>query len=157
MSRREAEELFLLGHVGDAHRARLSKQQAEQTVAGWEVADACPRALVQPGGDEALEVGPGAVEDAERRVPRIDEPRRGIHGLLQDVVQRELGPDGEVRRGEFMEPPFAVCRPGHGHSTATVLRRRTGASLSTILHSCPRTAGPARCSAGHTTFQPTLL
>ena len=65
----------------------LSKQQAKQTVAAGEIADACLRVLVHTCGDQALEVYPGAVKDTNGRILRIDKPRRSIYGLLQDVLQ----------------------------------------------------------------------
>ena len=42
-------------------------------------------------GDESLEVGPVAGEDAERGVPRVGELGRGADELGEDRVEVELG------------------------------------------------------------------
>jgi hypothetical protein len=54
-------------------------------VAGTET-DLRFRVLVHLRRDETLDGGTG-VEDAKGRVARIDKPRGGIYGFLQDVLQ----------------------------------------------------------------------
>ena len=56
MPGRKAEEVRLLRHVGNADRARLSKEDAENAVVARQVADPSSRRLVDPRRDEALEV-----------------------------------------------------------------------------------------------------
>ena len=48
MPGREPEELRLLRHVGNAYRARLSKQDAENAVVAGQIADPSSRRLVDP-------------------------------------------------------------------------------------------------------------
>ena len=103
MPGRKAKELWLLRYIGNTHRARFSKEDTENTVVAREVADASSRRVVHACRDEAVEVRAGAVEDSERRVARPDEACRHLHGLVEDIVQRSLGADSDIRLDKVPE------------------------------------------------------
>jgi hypothetical protein len=110
----------LLHHVGNTHRARFSKEDTENPVVAREVADASSRRVVDPCRDKAVEVRPGPVEDSERPVARSDEACRHLHGLVEDIVQRSLGADRDIRLDKVSEAPLSVSDSGHGHLAVTV-------------------------------------
>ena len=56
MPGRKAEELALLRHVGDAHRAGVPKEDAEKAMVAGQDADPSSRRVVDPRRDEALQV-----------------------------------------------------------------------------------------------------
>ena len=56
MPGRKAEEVWLLRHVGNAERARLPKEDAENPVVARQVADPSPRLFVDPRCDEPFQV-----------------------------------------------------------------------------------------------------
>jgi hypothetical protein len=114
MPRWKAEEVWLLRDVGNTDRARFSKEDAENSVVAREIADPSSRRVVHPRRDEPIEVRPGAVEDPERREARCDEPCRHLHRPLEDIVERSLRPDRDIRLDKVPEALLSVSDSGHG-------------------------------------------
>ena len=72
---------------------------------------------VDPGRQEPLEDPSGRVDDAERRVPRVGQLRRGLDDSLEKDVERQLRAECDARR-----------RRGSGSRSSCVLRAQAGAS-----------------------------
>jgi hypothetical protein len=63
---------------------------------------------------------PGAVEDPERGVMRIDKRRSHFDRLLEHILQRCLGADNDIRRGKVAKAIFSVSSCGHGSLAVNV-------------------------------------
>jgi hypothetical protein len=94
------------------------------------IADASSRRVVDPCRDEAVEVRSGPVEDSKGRVARSDEECRHLYGFVEDIVQRSLGADRDIRFDKVPKAILSVSDSGHGHLAVTVSH---GAQLSTAV------------------------
>jgi hypothetical protein len=113
MGSRETQELRLLGHVRNPHRAPISKQDPENAMVAGEIADPSSRHFVDPTRDETLEVCPGAVEDAKRGIARVDKPRGHVCGLLKNILERGLRADSDICRRKLSKA-FSISSCGQG-------------------------------------------
>ena len=103
----------VLSHFREAQRLLMLDQRAEHATPARQIADRALRVLVEPGGQELLELGALLVQDPERRVARAgDLPRRLQHrveNLAQIELGHELAPDVE----EAAHPQFLGGGDGH--------------------------------------------
>ena len=73
----------MLADVGEAKRLGVADQLAEDAAAAGELADRAPRRLVHSGGEEALELFPLLIEDADGGVAGSCELAAGFEDALQ--------------------------------------------------------------------------
>ena len=66
-------------------------QRTEHPAPAWQVADCALRVLVDPGGQELLELGALLVQDPERRVARAGDLPCCLQHASEDGVEVELG------------------------------------------------------------------
>ena len=64
------------------------------------------------------------------RVARSDEECRHLYGFVEDIVQRSLGADRDIRFDKVPKAILSVSDSGHGHLAVTVSH---GAQLSTAV------------------------
>jgi hypothetical protein len=76
--------------VVQAQRRRVVDQRAEDATTAWQRADHRVAGLVDAPREEAGELGPGLVEDAERRVAGFGELLRGLQHSIEHLVQIEV-------------------------------------------------------------------
>ena len=113
--RREAVARRVLGEVGEAQRAGVGDQQAEDPVPLGPLADRPVRVVVEPGDEELVEAVSRHVGHAEGAVAGVDELARGVDDALQGRGEVEVRPDGHHGVDELVQPgaPDGIAR-GHG-------------------------------------------
>ena len=88
--------------VGEPQRPRVLDQHAEHAVPARQVADLAVRVLVDPDGQEALELLAALVEDADRRVARAGQ----LTGDLEQPFEHRLGVElGDQRAPDVDQSP----------------------------------------------------
>ena len=104
--------------VLESQRLRVLDQDAEDAATARRVADRGTDLVVDPAGDEALELLTLLVEHPERRVAGTRQLTRDGEHTLQQRLEIELGDD--VRHDLHQPPQLAVSRfrCGHGRSCA---------------------------------------
>ena len=101
--RGKTEALEVAVDVGRTDRLALPDHLTEEPAAAGEIADLLARRLVETGGDELHQRLPVVPQDAEGGVAGAHDVARGIHHLLQhmlDVVPRE---DRDARSEQSLE------------------------------------------------------
>ena len=93
MAGRESERLRVLADVCQPDGARLVDQKPEHTAAVRQVTDLLSHVLVETDGDEVRKPALTGREHAQRGVLRVGDVRRGVHDLLEHLVEVELRAD----------------------------------------------------------------
>ena len=118
----------MIAHVGQAQRARVPDQDAEDPVPSGQVADGSVSVVVDPAGQEALELLAALVEDPQGGVARAGE----LSGHLEDAVEDDLEIEFGYQGAPDLEEPAQALRVemlvGHdcrwGRRYSPCLRRR---------------------------------
>ncbi len=139
--RREADRARVVGDRFETERARVADQGAEDAPPLRELPDPVHRLFVDAGVHEALELGPGLVDDSERRIPGLRQRGGGLDELLQQVVERQLGAEGDAGSDE----PSQAVGLGHGAIIAARPRRLCGEVPN--WNPCAARIGPASLRA----------
>ena len=117
---REARRCRVRGDVGQAQRARIVNQQAEQAAAFRPVIDRRDLVLAQAHRDELGQPQfPAflAADDTERAVGRVDQADRGLDDPPQGRLQVQAGPDRHDRLKQTAHPV-----PGRQHRLQPALQ-----------------------------------
>ena len=94
----------MLADGRDAQRPRIVDEHAEDAAPARQVADRAVRLGVDAARDEALELAPVAVEDAERGVPRAGDLARRLEDLVEHGLQVELRQQAAADVDQAPEP-----------------------------------------------------
>ncbi len=118
MTGREADRARIRVEVVEPQVASVSDQRAEDAAAARKLPDRSPRLVVDAVGDEALQVRAARVDHAQRDVSRLRQVGGALDDPLQQVVQRQLGIQGDA---------------GIDHPMQTLRIRARGQLLSLLL------------------------
>ncbi len=91
MTGRESVALGMLADIGQAQRARILDQDAEDTPTARELADPAVDRLVETRRDEPVELLAGLVEDPQRGVPSAGQALSLLEDSAKHGVRVKLG------------------------------------------------------------------
>ena len=102
----------MLGHVRETQRLGVSDQLPQDAVPAREGADRAACLVVESDREEALELGLGLVENAQRRVARRRQFARRLQHLVENRLEVELGDqrasDGQEARQLLLAERSAI-------------------------------------------------
>ena len=102
----------MLGHVRETQRLGVSDQLPQDAVPTREGADRAAGLVVESDREEALELGLGLVENAQRRVARRRQFARRLQHLVENRLEVELGDqrasDGQEARQLLLAERSAI-------------------------------------------------
>ena len=103
----------MLSHFREAQRLLMLDQRAEHPAPARQIADCALCVLVDPGGQELLELGALFVQDPERRVARAGDLPGGLQHPVENLAQIELGHELTPDVEEAAHPQFLGGAAGH--------------------------------------------
>ena len=113
----------MVADVLEPQRPRILDQQAEDPAPAGQIADRPVRLGIDPGGDEALELLPAIVEDADGGVARAGDLAGDVEEPYEHRVDVELGDEPRAR---IDQAPEAELVKGGGDSHQVGPLDRTG-------------------------------
>src|SRR6266508_3154995 len=128
MVRRKANRAGVFGEVVEPQGPRFLDEGPEDAAASREIADRSLCFLVDAGDHEALQYLTARVDDAQRGVLSTGQLGSGLHDLLENCVERELG----RQRNAGVEKSAKAVRLGHKRIISSSPQR--GASFPMAGH-----------------------
>jgi hypothetical protein len=128
MALRKAVAVRILANVAQTQWVRVGDQESEYAAPARQVADRGPRLLVDPDGQELLELRPFLVENAERGIASSGDLACDRQSSIQDGLRIKLGNERSPRAQNSPPPDSrrSVVLPRRRRQTPDI-RRATGA------------------------------